>query len=244
MNIKKAEGIEMTTSSIDESQRKAAKVVGFTYLFTMVTAVLAFYIRGQLIVYDNATETAQKIVTHELLYRLSIACDLITIAGVVALITALYVILRPINRNLAVFSAFLRALGVSIGVTALLNDFNVLRVLSGADYLRVFEVDRLHALARLSIGAHGAGTKVDFIFLGLGSTVFCYLWLKSKYIPRTLATLGIFGSFLLAFCSFASIIFPSLANISMICMTPLGIFEVTMGFWLLIKGLHPSGAAE
>src|SRR5574341_225400 len=235
----------MTISTIDESQLKAAKVVGFTYLFTMATAVFAFYVRAQLIVYDNAADTARNIIAHERLFRLSIASDLITIAGVVALITALYVVLRPVNRNLALFAAFLRAVGISTGVTTLLNDFDVLRVLSGADYLRVFEADRLQALARLSIGQHGAGTNVDFVFLGLGSTVFGYLWFKSYYIPRTLAALGVFGSLLLATGSFASIIFPSLAKtLSLGYMAPLGVFEITMGFWLLLKGLRPSGMAE
>ena len=45
----------MTISTIDESQRKAARVVGFTYLFAMATAVFAeMYVRGRLIVPDNA----------------------------------------------------------------------------------------------------------------------------------------------------------------------------------------------
>jgi len=44
----------MTISTNDESQRKAARVVGVTYLFTMTTSVFAYYLRGQLIVFDRA----------------------------------------------------------------------------------------------------------------------------------------------------------------------------------------------
>jgi hypothetical protein len=36
------------------------------------------------------------------------------------------------------------------------------------------------------------------VFFGLGSTVFAYLWFKSRYIPRWLAALGIFSSLLVA----------------------------------------------
>lgn len=235
----------MTLSTLDESQRKAAKVVGVAYLLTMATAVFAFYVRGQLVVYDNAAETARNISNHERLFRLAIASDLITLAGVVALITALYIVLKPVNRNLALFAAFLRAVGVSIGVTALLNDFDVLRFLSGAEYLRVFEVDRLQALARFQMGAHGAGSLVDFVFLGLGSTVFGVVWLKSGYIPKALAALGVLGSLMLAAGSFADIIFPNLPKIlSVGLMSPLGVFEVTIGFWLLFKGLRPSEMVE
>src|SRR6266511_6039761 len=52
----------MTISAIDESQRKAARVVGFSYLFAMATAVFAeLYVRGRLIVPEDAAETARNI---------------------------------------------------------------------------------------------------------------------------------------------------------------------------------------
>jgi hypothetical protein len=57
--------------------------------------------------------------------------------------------------------------------------------------------------------------------------------------------MGVFGSLLLATGSFAIIIFPSLAKIlSLAYMMPLGVFEVTLGFWFLLKGLRPSEMAE
>jgi hypothetical protein len=235
----------MTISGIDESQRAAAKVVGFVYLFAMATSIFAeLYARGQLIVPGDVVETARNIMAHERLFRLSIACHVITFAADVALITALYVVLRPVNRNLALFAAFLRMIETSVGVTAALHGFDVLRFLSGAEYLRVFEADRLQALARLSRSAHGAGLNVCFVFLGLGSTVFGYLWFKSGYIPKALAALGVFASLLLATTSFVLIIFPELAKIlSRAYMAPIFVFEVTTGLWLLFKGL-PRGQRE
>lgn len=83
------------------------------------------------------------------------------------------------------------------------------------------------------------------MFLGLGSTVFCYLWFKSKYIPRALAALGVFGGLMMAAGSFAIIIFPKLAKIvGLAYMMPLGVFEVTIGFWLLIRGLRTKPEGE
>jgi hypothetical protein len=206
----------------------------------MASSIFAYVLRGKLIVPDNAADTARNIVAHEGLYRLSIAGDLITTAGVTGLITALYAVLRPVNRNLALFASCLRGLGASIYANALLNDLQALRVLSGAAYLRAFEPDRLQALARLAISQHGAMVNVDFVFLGMGSTVFCYLWLRSRYIPRALAALGVFGSSLLAAGSFALVIFPALGSaLSLTYMLPLGLFEVTMGFLLLFRTLTP-----
>lgn len=232
----------MTITSADESQRKAARVVGLAYLLAIPLALFAeFYVFGKVLVDNNAAETARNIIANERLFRLGIASNLAVFALDVVLITALYVVLKPVNRNFALLATFWRMIETTVLVVITLNDFDVLRLLSGAEYLRVFEADRLYALARLSIGSHGSGYNVGLVFAGLGSTVFCYLWLKSGYVPKALAALGVFASFLLAACTFAFIIFPDFRNVATIGVYggPIFIFEVTMGFWLLLKGLRP-----
>src|SRR5208337_2854200 len=234
----------MAIYTVDESQRKAARVVGALYLFGFVAVFDELYVRGRLIT-DNAAETARNIMAHERLFRLGIAVDLLEMASMVVLLTALYVILKAVNQHLALLAAFWRLMEAAICVVMTLSSFDVLRVLSGADYLRAFEADRLQALASIYIGAHGAGYNVAEIFLGLGSTVFSYLWFKSRYIPKALAAWGVFSSLLVAICTFASVIFPDFQDISFPgCYMPITIFELTMGFWLLFKGLRPPGIAE
>ncbi len=148
----------------DESQRKAAKAVGLSYLLALVPALFAeFYVSDRLIVYDNAAETARNIMANERLFRLGTAANLLVFAIDVVLITALYVVLERVNRNLALLATFYRLIETTMLAVALLNDFNVLRLLSGADYLKVFEADRLQALARLSIGMHGSVYNVPSV---------------------------------------------------------------------------------
>lgn len=237
----------MTINSISESQRKAAKVVGFVYLFALVPAIFAeFYVLDKLIVVDNATQTALNIMAHERLFRLGTAANLTVFAADIVLITALYIVLKPINRNLALLAAFWGLIETAVLVVAALSDFEVLRLLSGAEYLRVFEADRLHALARLSVSAHSAAYNIGLIFAGLRSTVFCYLWFKSRFIPRALAALGLFGSFLMGACTFAFIIFPEARNVITVEYYggPIFVFELTMGLWLLLRGIRTRGIAE
>ena len=237
----------MAIGTIDESQRKAATVVGFSYLVALPPAIFAeFYVRTQLIAFDNAAQTARNIMAHERLFRLGTASNLMVFAIDIVLITALYVVLKPVSRNLALLAAFWGLIETAIFVVTLLNDLEALRLLSsGADYLRVFEPDRLQALARASISAHGAGYGVGLVFAGLRSTLFCYLWFKSSYIPRALAAWGMFASFLMGACAFSFIIFPELAKVVGVGIygAPIFFFELTMGFWLLLRGLPPSGAA-
>ncbi len=72
----------------------------------------------------------------------------------------------------------------------------------------------------------------------MGSTVFSYLWLKSRYIPRALAILGIFSSLLLGIMSLVTMVFPTVWDrVGMLYMMPMGLYEVGLGLWLLVKGL-------
>ena len=130
-------------------------------------------------------------------------------------------------------------------VAVTLSDFDVLRILSGADYLHAFEADRLQALARLSVSAHADAYNVGLVLAGLRSTAFCYLWFKSRFIPRALAAWGMCASFLMGAAAFSFIICPELAKVVGVEVygAPIFFFELTMGFWLLLKGLRPSGAA-
>jgi len=230
----------MTIGMPDDTQRTAARVVGAAYLIALVPAVFAeFYVRGQLVVAGNAAQTALNIVAHERLFRLGIASNLAVFALDVALITSLYVVLQPVNRSLALMAMGWGLIETSILVVATLSDFDVLRILSGAEYLKAFEANRLEVLARLSVGAHGAAYGVGLVLAGLRSTTFCYLWFKSDFIPRALALFGVLASLLMGVCSFSFIIVPELERVVPVAIYggPIFIFELTMGLWLVLKGL-------
>ena len=63
----------MALYTIDESQRKASRIAGIAYLFTLVTVVYVnFGIHDRLIVANNAAETARNILAHERLFRIGI----------------------------------------------------------------------------------------------------------------------------------------------------------------------------
>ena len=234
----------MTTITFDDSQRRAATVVGFTYLCALAPAIFAeFYVRARLVAFDNAAQTVLNIVTHERLFRLGIASNLTVFAIDVALITALYMVLRPVNRNLALLALGWGIVETAILVVVTLTDFNVLRILSGAHYLQAFDANRLQALAMLSIGAHHDVYNVGLVFAGLRSTTFCYLWFRSGFILKGLAVWGVGASFLMGAFAFAFMIDPELAKVVSVGIYggPIFLFELAMGVWLLWKGLRTPG---
>jgi hypothetical protein len=75
------------------------------------------------------------------------------------------------------------------------------------------------------------------LFLGLGSVPFCYLMYKEKLIPRYLALSGCLGYALL----FAGSISEFLGyKVGIFCSIPGGLFELSFGLWLIIKGFQTS----
>ena len=231
----------MTRHTVEPAQQTAARVAGFAYLITFATVVYVnFGIHDRLIVENNAAETARNILAHERLFRIGIAGDLIYCAGVVVLLTALYVILKPVNRGLALLAAFWRLVWVLMWLVMTLNLFDALRLLSGPDYSHVFEAERVQALARLYLGTRFDYYYVGLLFGALASTVCGYLWFKSRYIPRALAAFGVISSAFCVACTFIFYIFPNFDKIVNLWWfdSPMGIFDITTSFWLLFKGIR------
>lgn len=233
----------MAASAIDGSQRTAAKVAGLSYLITFAIVVYVnFGIHDRLIVAGNPAETARNIVAHQALFRASILGDLIYCAGIVVLLTALYVILRPVSQGLALLAAFWRLIWVLMWLAMSLRLFDALRLVGSADYLKALEAQRAQALAMLSLSTRFDYYYVGLLFGSLAATVCSYLWFKSRYIPRSLAAFGAISSAWCVACTLVFLVFPRFADIVNLWWfdTPMGIFDIVTGFWLLLKGLKPS----
>lgn len=223
---------------MDDSQRTAARVAGFLYLFLMAIAIFAFSASSGLIAGGDAAKTATNILASQRLFRTTIVIDLITCAGDVVLAVALYELLKPVNRSIALLGAFWRlAESAILGSIALLS-IVVLLLLDDARYLQAFRTDQLQALARLALSAHGRGVSIGFVFLSLGALAFGYVLFRSRYVPRALAALGIFAYVVMLAGTLAIIIFPALANtLDPGFYLPAFVFEVTAGVWLLFRGV-------
>ena len=228
------------TYAIDDTQRRWAVAIGAAYIIALVLGNIAeFYIPDKLIVYDNAIQTARNIMAHEHLFRLGVATNFLVFATDVVLVAGLYMVLEPINRGLALLAAFFRLIETTALFMVTLSDFIILQILSGADYLKVLDTTTLATLARLAIAGHGSAYTLGLMIFGFGSTIFCYLWLESRYVPKALAMLGVFASAWIGAWVLTIMVAPEVGKIVTIAWWagPIFVFELTMGLWLLIKGL-------
>jgi hypothetical protein len=232
----------MTFARIDNSQHTAAKVAGWSGLFTFVIVVVGnFVLLNPLTVPGNAAATAQNIVAHQTQFRITVVCFLTYSLGVLVLLSALYVILKPVNPGLALVGALSRLVFAFLWLLSTLNMLSALRLLSNTNYLHVFEPDRLQALAKLHLGANFDDYYVGLPFFGLAAAICAWLWLKSNYIPKGLAIFGVIASAWCVLCAFIFLIFPHFDKIvnDWWFDFPMAVFEVVLSFWLLFKGLKP-----
>ena len=222
--------------------RRDVKLAGFLYLFTITGANLTeFLVRSRLNARGDALQTARNIAAPGELFRVGIAGDLITLAGNVALVAVLYTILRQINRNVALIAAFWWLVECSVAAVTCMSNFAALLLLKGTDSMPALNPDQLPALARFLFTLDTGGSRVAALFFGLGSTMFCYLWFRSRYIPRTLALWGIFASLVPTIIPFTIMMLPNWQGFYLRrarAGLPIISFEVLLGLWLLVKGIR------
>ena len=235
--------IEIMSRPSVNSQRQTARIAGVLYLIIIAAGIFAeFFVRSSLIVAGDAAATASQIMASESLFRIGIASDLIMILSDVAIGLAFYVLLKPVNKSLALLAAFFRlAQAATLGLN-LLNLFVALQLVSGAGYLAGLGASQAQALAMVFLEAHGIGYSIALVFFGCSILVLGYLLFKSGYFPRILGILLVIASLVYLVDSFASFILVDYANYAGIT-TPLVLVaafipEMALCLWLLIKGVN------
>ena len=233
----------MTNRVADISLRQAARVAGFAYLIFIfiLSGFTNFIARQPLIVPGDAATTASNIMASESLFRMGLAGGVILLVADAVIAWALYIFLKPVNKSLSLLAAWFRLLFVAISGIALLNLFFVLLLLSGADYLTIFETGQLQAQVMLLVGAHDFAINISYVFFGLNIFFLGYLIFKSDYVPRILGVLLIVASVGYQIDSFASFLSSDYADNEALFFVFVGgpaiIAEFSLTLWLLIKGV-------
>lgn len=237
----------METGVISHAQRKAARIAAVAQLLSFGLVVAAnFAVLLRLIVPDPA-QTVRNVLAHETLFRVGATGFVLYSLGVVVLSAALYVVLRPVDPTLALVAMFGRVIHGVTWLVVSMNLFAALRLMSSPRIAGAFSPDQVSALARLSLSGFDQ-YYVGLLFWSVGAAVGAYVWRKSGYIPRALATFGILASAWCAACTFALFIwpgFPKIVNLWAFDVLMV-LFESVVSVLLLRPGLwrdRPTGDA-
>ncbi|HYM78234.1 MAG TPA: DUF4386 domain-containing protein [Candidatus Dormibacteraeota bacterium] len=229
----------MKQGNTETSPQVYARLGGVLYLIIIVIGFCSeFFVRDKLVVTGDVTATANNIVASESLWRVTIAGELILLVCGVALTLILYVLLRPVNKHLALLAVLFNIVEFPIEAVSKLCLFGALFLSGNADYLKALEPHQLHALVQVSLKLHDYGFGIDLVFFGCACLVYGYLLYKSGYFPRTIGVLMAIAGLSYLVNSFTLIVAPAYAGKIFLILVLALVGELSLCLWLMVKGVN------
>jgi hypothetical protein len=224
----------MEDSSREKTQRIYARIAGFLFLWLIITGLAGEITISHIVGSGTFAEIAKRVAASEHLYRAALSSELIETLSAVLLAFALYVTLKPVDKFLAQVAMYWRLGEAFIGGVGMIGGFVRLHLYTSSKSIGALGTDQSQALLDLTRQAGFASYNISAIFFSVGSTLFCYLFFKSRYIPRILSAFGVFASVVVTVMCFASLIFPEHSGTLQYGWAPMAIAEVTTGIWLML----------
>ena len=222
------------------STRNPGRFAGLLYVLFSIPGFLAMvYVPSKLIVHGNATATASNIASHETLFRLGIAGQLVCQAGFIFVALALYDLLKGVNQRHASLWVILAVVAIPIAFLNELNSIAALVLVRGADFLSLFEKPQRDALAMLFLNLHGEGIGVAELFWGLDFLPLALLVYRSRFLPRFLGVWLAIDGFAYVILSLTGVLSPQYYDKVFTYSQPAFFAEVAFMLWILIKGAKP-----
>jgi Domain of unknown function (DUF4386) len=228
--------------------RRYARAAGVAMLLSIVFGFLGeMYLPGRIIVSGDAAATAANIRAHPTLFRMTFASYLIEGICDVMLLVFFYILLKPVNRNLALLSAFFGVVSMVTFAIAQSSFFSASVILRDTAGMTAFTVPQREALALLAIRITSMIAWLFLCMYGIASMIRGYLIARSGYLPRALGILLVIGGAGFFLRSITYIVAPSLS--SPLLLLPMALAGIPLMAWLLFRGIDgtrtaASGTAE
>jgi len=229
----------VTTRTVEVSPQVYARIAGILYLIIIIAGALGqIFIRGKLIVAGDAAATAGNLMASQSLWRIGIAGDLLMHVFDIPLMLALYLLLKPVNKHLAVSAVLFNLIQTAVLVVNKLNLLVPLFLLGNAEYLKALEPRQLQALAYLPLKLHDYGFGIGLIFFGCVCLVQGYLIFKSGFLPKTIGVLMALAGLSYLTNSITLLLAPAYAEmvVPVLALALLG--ELALALWLIVKGVN------
>jgi len=225
------------------ARNSAARRAGLLYLLFMATFVVASTLEAKVLVPDNAAATAATILASPLLVRIGFAGELLSAVLFVSAAWALYVLLRPVDKNVALLFLLLNAIGVAIECTSALGQLAALIVLTGNSNVAALPLSQAQPLASLLLNLHQYGFLVSNIFFAVWLFPLGLLVIRSGFLPKILGVLLYADGCSLLIMILQTLFFPDLTSIWLVLYPIMLVAELSLSLWLLIVGVRDTAIA-
>jgi hypothetical protein len=220
--------------------QRYARAAGVAMLLSIVFGFLGeMYLPGRIIVSGDAAATAANIRGNPTLFRLTFASYLVEGICDVALLVFFYILLKPVNRNLALLSAFFGVVSMVTFAIAQSSFFAASLILQETGGMTAFTTEQREALALLAMRIASMIAGLFLCMYGIASMIRGYLIARSGYLPRVLGILLAIGGAGFFLRSLTYLTAPSLS--SPLLLLPMALAGIPLMAWLLVRGIDGRG---
>lgn len=233
--------LSSTTGSFP--QNGVARITGGFYLGFILASVLADRLGH--IGLGGAQQVHQSIATNAGAFRLGLVIALISAFLFLLSAWGLYVLLRPIDRHLALLFLLLNAVGVAIQCASMFPLISALLIGDASSHMQVYSAAQQEGLAYLSINVYKTGFVTAQLYFGTWLFPLGYLIYKSESLPRFLGVLLVLDGVAVLIWFLQALLAPAHHAVTYPGLIVSFIAEVGLALWLLVKGVKvvDSGAA-
>ncbi|MCX2860523.1 DUF4386 domain-containing protein [Paucibacter sp. PLA-PC-4] len=227
------------TQSLERSPQIGLRLAGLLYLAIIALGLFGeAVVRGSVVLPGDAAATAARIAAEPLLWRAGIAGDLLMHVLDLPVILALYYLLRPVSRPLALLATLFNLVQTAVLAANKLNLLLPILLLQGSGTGQAFSATQLQALTALAINLHGYGFGIGLIFFGIACLLRGWLIARSGFLPKPLGLLLLLAGLSYLLNSFALLLAPKLAAAMFpVILMPAFVGELALALWLIVKGV-------
>lgn len=216
------------------SVSRAAVIAAISMIIMVILAPIADgAIIKKLIIPDNAAETFSNIAASEGLFRLAVVFFLVVALLDIIIAWALYIFLKPVNKQISLLAAWCRIVYAALLIAALFYLLNVLQYVNEAAWYSHADINHVHIHTMFLIKSFSQCWEFGLIIFGFHLVTLGYLFLKAGSMQKILGILIIIASLGYMADGFGRVLFAHY-NINIAVFTFVG--EIVLIFWLLIKG--------
>jgi hypothetical protein len=202
-----------------------ARIGGALYLVIIVAGIVGPLVtRELLIVAHDAVATSHNIASSPGLWRLGIALDLVAQLCDVPVMLILFLLLSPVNKNVALLALLFNIVQTSVLVA------NQLTLVAA----QLLSPDQ-PALADVALRAYSFGEPIGLVFFGFTCILEGYLIRHSGYLPWILGVLMQIAGVAYVANTFLLLLAPGVASI--VFLIPTVVAELSLALWLVIRGV-------
>jgi len=207
-----------------------ARLAGFMFLFYIASGIAGMMLFNPARGVDGTAAKLAAIAQHATLVRGAAVFALIAMMNAFILAVALYALTRDYDRDVALLALVCR---VAEGVMAAVGAVAKRALLAAAI---AAPTSPAAALGDVLLKNQGLTTLIGATAFAIGSTLYCYLFLRARSIPLWLAWLGVLASALLVVALPMELAGFLDGPLTGYVWAPMAVFEVAFALWLLIKG--------